>query len=226
MAKDMTLLWGDGSPPCWRVLITLEEKALQGYNSKLLSFEKGEHKSQQVLMINPRGQLPTFKHGERVVNESAGACMYLENEFKEQGTHLTPTCPKERAVMYQRIFEASTLGQKLGDVIYYDWKVPEGERQESAKKRNKEAAGVELSLWEGYICKGPGPFLAGKNFSLADVVVFPNIAYAFHYGLCPERFPKLAQYYNMLKDRPSINKHWPTSWTDTKDLLKDIAKTK
>lgn len=57
MAQDMTLLWGSGSPPCWRVMITLEEKNLQGYNSKLLSFEKAEHKSQEVLDINPRGQV-------------------------------------------------------------------------------------------------------------------------------------------------------------------------
>lgn len=57
MAKSMSLLWGAGSPPCWRVMITLEEKKLQGYKHKLLSFEKGEHKSQEVLEINPRGQV-------------------------------------------------------------------------------------------------------------------------------------------------------------------------
>lgn len=38
-------------------MITLEEKKLQGYKHKLLSFEKGEHKSQDVLEINPRGQV-------------------------------------------------------------------------------------------------------------------------------------------------------------------------
>lgn len=57
MAKDMTLLWGSGSPPCWRIQIALEEKKLQGYNQKLLSFMKGEHKSKQVMDMNPRGQV-------------------------------------------------------------------------------------------------------------------------------------------------------------------------
>uniref|UniRef100_A0A3Q1GDE1 GST N-terminal domain-containing protein n=1 Tax=Acanthochromis polyacanthus TaxID=80966 RepID=A0A3Q1GDE1_9TELE len=78
MAKDMTLLWGSGSPPCWKVQIMLEEKQLQGYNQKLLSFDKMEHKSQEVLDINPRGQLPSFKHGNIIVNESYGICFYLE----------------------------------------------------------------------------------------------------------------------------------------------------
>ncbi|KAM7383972.1 hypothetical protein PAMA_011360 [Pampus argenteus] len=78
MAQDMTLLWGSGSPPCWRVMIALEEKNLQGYNQKLLSFQKMEHKSQEVMDMNPRGQLPSFKHGTHVLNESYAACMYLE----------------------------------------------------------------------------------------------------------------------------------------------------
>nr|ATB17672.1 rho class glutathione S-transferase [Hippocampus abdominalis] len=224
MAKEMTLYWGAGSPPCWRVMIALEEKELRGYNSIQLSFEKMEHKSKKVLDINPRGQLPTFQHGQLVINESFAACIYLENKFKKQGNELIPTCPNEQGLMYQRLFEAAPLGQKLGDVIYYEWKVPEGERHDSAKERNKNAVALELSLWEGYL-KKTGPFLIGKNFSLADVIVFPNIAYAFHYGLCPERFPKLAQYYNMLKERPSIKKTWPSTWQVKKDLLKELKNT-
>ncbi|XP_071357298.1 glutathione S-transferase A-like [Trachinotus anak] len=78
MAQSVSLLWGAGSPPCWRVMITLGEKKLQGYKHKLLSFETGEHKSQEVLEINPRGQLPAFKHGDNLLNESTAACLYLE----------------------------------------------------------------------------------------------------------------------------------------------------
>ena len=57
MARDMMLYWGSGSPPCWRAMLVLEEKGLQGYNNKLLSFEKKEHKSEEVTSINPRGQV-------------------------------------------------------------------------------------------------------------------------------------------------------------------------
>ncbi|KAI5086676.1 glutathione S-transferase rho, partial [Silurus meridionalis] len=56
MAEDMMLFWGSGSPPCWRVMIALEEKNLQGFHHKLLSFDKGEHKSEEVMKLNPRGQ--------------------------------------------------------------------------------------------------------------------------------------------------------------------------
>ncbi|XP_031179021.1 glutathione S-transferase A-like [Sander lucioperca] len=223
MAKDMTLLWGSGSPPCWRVQIALEEKNLQGYNQKLLSFEKGEHKSKEVMDMNPRGQLPAFKHKTYVLNESCAACIYLETQFKSQGNQLIPDCPAEQAQMYQRIFESLTLNQKMADVIYYTWKVPEAERHDSAVKRNRETLSAELKLWEGYL-QASGSFLAGKNFSLADVTVYPSIAYVFRFGLCEERYPKLAAYYNSLKSRPSIKTTWPRTWLETQgsDMLKDL----
>lgn len=109
----MMLYWGSGSPPCWRVQIALEEKNLQGYHHKLLSFDKGEQKSEEVMKLNPRGQvsgvertqlrihyafmvvslflysciqLPTFKHGDVVVNESVAACVYLEVRVDFKGT--------------------------------------------------------------------------------------------------------------------------------------------
>ena len=69
----MTLLWGSGSPPCWRIMITLEEKNLKGYKQKLLSFEKMEHKSQQVMDMNPRGQVRSLS----VLNTEPQVCFFL-----------------------------------------------------------------------------------------------------------------------------------------------------
>jgi len=57
MASEMVLYYGSGSPPCWRAMLVLEEKGLSGYNSKLVSFEKKEHKSEEILKWNPRGQV-------------------------------------------------------------------------------------------------------------------------------------------------------------------------
>ncbi|KAM4549787.1 glutathione S-transferase A-like [Fundulus diaphanus] len=223
MAKDMTLMWGSGSPPCWRVMIALEEKNLQGYNSKQLSFEKGEHKSKDVTDINPRGQLPAFKHGDIVLNESYGVCLYLEDQFKSQGTQLTPDNKAESALMFQRMFEGLTLFDAIKQALFYTRFVPENERHDSAQKRNTENLKSEVGRWESYL-QGSGPYLAGKTFSLADVIVFPSIAFLFRFGLSEEHYPKLASYHNTLKDRPSIKSTWPPNWVDTpgQSALKDL----
>ncbi|CAN9503803.1 unnamed protein product [Ophioblennius macclurei] len=225
MAKSMSLLWGSGSCPCWRLMITLEEKALQGYRHKLISFENNEHKSQEVLEINPRGQVPAFKHGDNVLNQSTGACLYLENQFKSQGTRLIPENAAQQAMMYQRMMEGLVLTEKLDWVVYYGYLVPEEERHDAALKRHKEALTTELKLWEGYLENvAAGCYLAG-GFSLADVVGFPNVAFAFRFGLSVERYPKLAKYYSLLKDRPSIKKSWPPRWFESDlgfEVLKDV----
>lgn len=54
-------------------MITLEEKKLQGYKRKLLSFEKGEHKSQEVLEVNPRGQVGAHNDHSKVYNHDITA---------------------------------------------------------------------------------------------------------------------------------------------------------
>ncbi|XP_073668761.1 glutathione S-transferase A-like [Paramisgurnus dabryanus] len=226
MAEEITLYWGSGSPPCWRVIIALEEKQLHGYNSKLLSFMKKEHKSAEVLELNPRGQLPAMKHGDRIINESFSACMYLESVFKGQGTQLIPDDPAEQALVYQRMFETNTLMQKIYEVAFYEKIVPEGERLESALKRKKDDLISELKLWNGYLEKmGKGSYLAGKNFTMADVVCFPVIAY-FPRLSCPkERCPRLMEYYEMVKDRPSIKASWPPHWLENPEAeskLKDL----
>ncbi|XP_039876845.1 glutathione S-transferase A-like [Simochromis diagramma] len=224
MAKDMTLWWGSGSPPCWRVMIALEEKKLQGYNQKLLSFEKGEHKSKEVMDVNPRGQLPAFKCGDKIINESYGACFFLECEYMSQGTKLIPVNSSEKALVLQRTFEGNTLHQKMADVFMYNRRVPENERHESAFKRLKETLTGEVQMWEGHLQKTPGGFLAGKSFSMADVIVYPSVALLFRMGLCEKRYPKLSEYHKNLKDRPSIKATWPPLWKDTpgQDFLKDI----
>ncbi len=40
-----------------------------------------------------------------------------------------------------------------GYVLYYNWKIPEEERHDSALKRHKEALTAEVKLWEGCLQK-------------------------------------------------------------------------
>ncbi len=59
-AKETVLYWASGSPPCWRAMIVLDEKGLD-YESRLIELGKKQHKSDEVLKINPRGQVGAEK---------------------------------------------------------------------------------------------------------------------------------------------------------------------
>src|SRR5690606_30720268 len=62
----LELWWGSGSPYSWRALLALEYKGLP-YTSHLVQFAKQEHKSPQLLQMNPRGRVPVLKDGDYVV---------------------------------------------------------------------------------------------------------------------------------------------------------------
>ena len=56
--KNMFLYWGSGSGPCMKVMFVLAEKGmLKDCPQKLIEFSKKEHKTDDVLKLNPRGQV-------------------------------------------------------------------------------------------------------------------------------------------------------------------------
>ncbi|XP_066290750.1 glutathione S-transferase A-like [Branchiostoma lanceolatum] len=229
MASDVTLYWPlrYGSGPCWRALICLEEKGLFGYKSKLLSFEKNEHKSDEYLKINPRGQVPTLKHGNVIINESLAICLYLENAFKGQGTKFLPDDPAQHALVLQRAVESQNIRENCTfGLVYYYYRTKPEDRKEAEDDERKKAFHEELQIWEGYLAKlGGGSYITGKDFSLADACVFPFVYYLVRMGLnLRSRYPHLADYHDLMKDRPSVKAGWPPKWRDTPNLkmLNDV----
>ncbi|KAI8520087.1 hypothetical protein Bbelb_033440 [Branchiostoma belcheri] len=226
MSSDITLYWGSGSVPCWRPMICLEEKGLSGYNSKLISFEKKEHKSDEIMKLNPRGQVPTFKHGDVVVNESMAICLYIENAFKNQGTKLLPDDPSQQALVLQRFVETQNIMEKNNALVYYKYRTKQEDWDQAFIAEKSKALAEELPLWEKYLSQyGEGSFITGKDFTLADAGLIPALAFLVRMQLSlKERFPLLASYYERVKDRPSVQSGWPPHWKDSPGMgyLKDV----
>ena len=76
----LELWWGSGSPYSWRALLALEYKQLP-YVSHLVQFAKQEHKSPQMLKMNPRGRVPVLKDGDYVCFESLAILHYLDRKY-------------------------------------------------------------------------------------------------------------------------------------------------
>ena len=100
------LYWGSGSPFAWRVMLTLEVKGLT-YDSKLLEFSKGEHKTPAYLRLNPRGKVPTLKDGEFVVYESIAIMAYLDRKYPDPP--LFGKTAEEAGLIWQRSANVSPI---------------------------------------------------------------------------------------------------------------------
>ena len=214
-ADDIFLYWASGSPPCWMVMIVLEEKNLSGYGNKLISISAKEHKSEDIMKINPRGQVPTFKHGDIILNESKGVCHYLENRFKTQGMKLIPDDPMTQARVLQRMYESENLTEKgVKNIAYYIWRTPKEKINETYLDDKRKELKEDVMIWENYLSSGTD-YLCGDYFTMADVYFYPVLAFLVRCGICLDSRPSLKKYYEKLSARPSIVASWPPHYKET-----------
>jgi hypothetical protein len=139
------LYWGSGSPPAWRVLIALHEKALS-YRSEMITFESGVLKTPPMLSLNPRGLVPIFIDGEVRMYESLAILHYLDDFYPEP-----PLLPRERVARARaltRMEEANNVSAAAGEVVYYVRRTPPGEIDNDYLSAKKSALHTELALWE------------------------------------------------------------------------------
>ena len=208
---DISFYYGSGSVPSWKVLLTIIEKQLTKASTTMLSFSNKDHKSDQIIQLNPRGQFPTFKDGDAVVNESLAACLYLELTYSGQGIQLLPETPVERATVLQRTYEIESLYALSLSTF----------RSKIIDDQIKSKFIKECTLWNNHIST---EFVVGNTFTLADISVFPTIAFLIRLGLSLNAYPNLSGYYERLKNRTSIKSTWPPHWetTPSPGILDDV----
>lgn len=170
---------------------------------------KGEHKSPEVLAINPRGQVSTFKDGDVIVNESMGIIQYLEATYPDP-----PLMPKDAAKVgkvLQRFHEVNVVGLKFVNMIQLKY-FGKGTEDEQKKLMEEKIATYkeELSIWNKYL--GEDDYAAGSMFTIADVALVPFLLITERFGAKFAELPNVKKYVDRLKERPSVAATWPPHW--------------
>ena len=96
------------------VLLTLTLKKLP-YESKLVSFAKGEHKSEAFLALNPRGKVPVITDGDLALYESTAILGYLDRAYPEPP--LYGHTPLEAAKIYRLVAEHEAYVEHVAHAI-------------------------------------------------------------------------------------------------------------
>lgn len=161
--------WGSGSPFCWRVLLALEFKGL-AWRSHLLNTDLQEHKSPQMLAMNPRGRLPVLRDGDYVVFESLAVLYYLERKYPEPP--LFGRSPEEGAVIMRVVneFQAYIEADLMRLVTELQSPAP---RFGEALTRAMHTVAREARTIEARLSKGD--WIVGEGVSAADVAIYPCI---------------------------------------------------
>lgn len=218
----LELWWGSGSPYSWRALLALEYKQLP-YVSHLVQFAKQEHKSPQMLSMNPRGRVPVLKDGDYVCFESLAILHYLDRKYPDRP--LFGATPEETGVIVRVVCEyQSYVEDHLQKIIYavlfqgMDGRLEEVERALGLVLA--EARTIEKRL-------AASSWLVGESFSAADVVVFPGIqmllrvldrreAQDLRARLMPleANFPAIAAWIRRVEALPGYERTYPPHWRE------------
>jgi len=218
----LELWWGSGSPYSWRALLALEYKALP-YESHLVQFAKQEHKSPQLLAMNPRGRVPVLKDGDYVVFESLGILHYLDRKYPERP--LFGSTPEEAGTIARVISEFQWYAEdQIMKIIYAILFQGVDERMDEVARALHIVAGEAHTIDKRL---SQSDWLVGESFSAADIVVFPGImlllraldrreASELRVRLLPleTNFPAVAAWMKRIEALPGYERTVPPHWKE------------
>jgi len=169
MAGQPLVLHGMSSPNVGKVVLMLEETALP-YEFRRVGVMAGEQNDAAFLALNPNGKVPVLvdpdgPDGPVTIFESGAILIYLA---EKTGRFLPAHGAARYAALQWLMFQMAGLGPNFGQAIHFNFATKEdgyGRRRFTIElKRLIEV--VEERL-------GAAPFLAGDDYSIADVAVFP-----------------------------------------------------
>jgi glutathione S-transferase len=177
-----------------RIVHWMLEEVGVPYETKILSFEKREHKSPEYLAINPMGKIPAIVHNGTVVTEAAAICAYLADAFPKAGL-APPIGDPARGTYYRWLFfAAGCIEPALVDKMFAR---PPVEREGTLGYGNYE---MTLAAIEKAIT--PGPWILGERFSAADVYVGSEIRWGLYTKSLDPR-PAFQKYFERCTQRPA-----------------------
>lgn len=153
----------------------------------------GSMKSPDYLAINPMGKVPAIVHGDQVVTECAAICAYMADAFPE--ANLAPPLDR-RGAYYRWMFfaagpvEAAVTDRSLGLAV------PEDRRMMAGYGNFEDMFSTLVKAVSS------SPYIAGDDFTAADVYVGSHIGWGLQFGSLPHH-DALEAYFARLAARPA-----------------------
>ncbi|MCR9107830.1 glutathione S-transferase N-terminal domain-containing protein [Marivita sp. XM-24bin2] len=158
-----------------------------------VNFHPGrEHKSPEMLVLNPNGTLPILKDGDTVLTDSADILRHLTSDHPEWRSADDDTW----------LAFASNLNDSLGlarlhDVIGYAADIDTARTAGVTALRKLEAHLTE-QRFDDLI------FLTGKAPTIADIACFPNTALAPDGGVSLDPYPSVRLWMRAIRSLPGF----------------------
>jgi len=159
----------------------------------------GDCRKPEYLKINPNGHIPALQDGDLTLFESLAINLYLARKY-DKG--LWPKTVEGEAKAYQwSIWAMTELEEPLLAVLLNRVFLPEDQRDAAKAADGAERFKTPLAVLEGQLA---GDWLAGKDFSVADLNVASVIGWASLGGV--ELSPKVQAWLGRCTARPGYGR--------------------
>ncbi|KAA0699815.1 glutathione S-transferase family protein [Neorhizobium sp. P12A] len=184
-------------------LIALEESGL-AFEAKRVDFSKAEQQSPEYLRLNPKGRVPVLIAEKGAISETPAILAYVAQIAKS--ARLAPLDDLfEFALMqsFNNYLCATVHVNHAHGRRGYRWTDDEAAR-ETMKAKVPQTMGESLGLIETSMLRGP--WVMGKDYSVADAYLFTMFGWAKGDGVDLDRLPKLGEHRARMLERPAVQR--------------------
>jgi GST-like protein len=187
-----------------KVPITLEELGAP-YRIMRVNLAAREQKRPDFLRINPNGRIPAIVDPDGPggvalsVFESGAIVWYLAEKFGA----LIPTDPVERIRSLEyTFFQVGGIGPMFGQAGWFARSAPE--RVDLAIERYQTESNRLTAVLEARLRQAP--WLAGGEFSVADIMNFGWLDAADYASVDLTNYPAVQQWVDRIRERPGVQR--------------------
>jgi len=200
----MITLYTWGTPNGRKISIALEELGL-AYEARKVDITHGEQFATDFLAISPNNKIPALTDDDGPggapisLFESGAILIYLA----EKTGRLLPTEPRARYETLQWLMvQMASVGPMLGQVHHFLRYAPE-KIPYAIERYNKEAERL-YGVLDTRLANHE--WLAGGQYSIADIATYPWIARHEWQGVDLARFPHVKRWFDTITARPAVQR--------------------
>lgn len=194
----MRLLYGMSSPNVRKVLILLEELDL-AYDWRHVAVFAGENLTAEFRALNPFAKVPVLVEDALAepIFESGAILIYLAETY---GPAFLPTSgPGRWETMKWLMAQVANVGPVFGNHNHFRH---DPERAPYAAERFRRTAAELYRILDRRLLDRP--FLAGEDYSIADIATWPWARYLGRHGMNSAEHPSLAGWLERIAARPAV----------------------
>ena len=200
----MIELYTWGTPNGRKVSVMLEECGLK-YNVHRIDIGKGEQFSPEYLAINPNGKIPSIVDPDGpdgapiAMMESGAILVYLADKT---GRFLPVSARGRYVVLQWLMFQMGHVGPMYGQVHHFlraaKVEVPYA-IERYVKEKDRLYGVLDRRL-------GEAPFLAGDEYTIADIATYPWVARHEWHKTDLAIYPNVKRWFDALGARPAVQR--------------------